>query len=521
MIRCSGAMLQMLMLAVAATAIVFFGGCGETSYISGGASTPPPITRALDAELRQSVEDYLGDMASTGNEIPGAIVGLQLNGYQPWYYATGSAELDLENGAAPKRAMADDMAFRIASITKMFIAQVIVMLEEEGKLSASDTVEKWLPGALTGRNAANADKITIGMLLSHTSGLYSYVTTDAGLLYGNGADLGLPMNRFVMDMGRTPWIRSADPQVDEVLRFVNDFEPPVTLTTPSGTVIGNPYGTNPYFAPGAGFHYSNTNYYLLGLIIEKVTGNSVGAEIQRLIAGPLGLSNTYLPTDTTFRTSNFVHGYTDYFNGDHTGPLQIDMLRFQQVGGGWINGDGVLEDFSFVEPSFAWTTGGMVSSARDLMTFMQFVMTTRVQSRQEAGHWIQGAPLDTGTSFQYARGIARVDNVMFGHGGQFAGYNVAAYWIAPIDAYIVIMTNRYSYFESDPNHIGGSIAARQEQLYKTAASASEDRTDPNTGIINRVLSVLDLGAPVSSSGKAAAKAATAPLTRPDTSSQPH
>lgn len=521
MIRYSGAMLQMLMLSVAAIAIMFFGGCGETSYISGGASTPPPITRTLEAELTQSVEDYLGHMASTGHEIPGAIVGLQLNGYQPWYYATGSAELDLENDAAPRRAMADDMTFRIASITKMFIAQVILMLEEEGKLSSSDTVEKWLPGALAGRNAANADQITIGMLLNHTSGLYSYVTTDAGLLYGNGADLGLPMNRFVMNLGRTSWSHSADPQGDEVLKFVNDFEPPVTLTTPSGTVIGNPYGTNPYFAPGAGFHYSNTNYYLLGLIIEKVTGNSVGAEIQRLIAGPLGLADTYLPTDTTFRTSNFAHGYTDYFNAPYTDAQDTDLLRFRASGGGWINGDGVLEDFSFSEPSFAWTTGGMVSSARDLLTFMRFVMTSRVQSRQEADLWIQGAPLDTGTSFQYARGIARVDNVMFGHGGQFAGYNVAAYWIAPIDAYIVVMTNKYSYFESDPNHIGGSIAAREEQLYKTSASASNDRTDPNTGIINHVLSVLDLGAPVFSIGNAAAKAVMAPLTTPDTSSHPH
>lgn len=490
MIRLMRSVPQMPGLFALFTVLLLLGGCGDTSYISGDSATAPPVTKALQVELAQSVDGYLGAMAAAGNNIPGAIVGVQLNGYQPWYYATGSAELDLANGGAAKTAMNETMQFRIASITKMFIGQVIVMLEAEGKLSAADTVEKWLPGALTDRNAGNADKITIGMLLNHTSGLYSYVTTDAGLTRGNSANPELPMNRFVMDLGQTPWDHSADPQSDEVLKFVNTFAPPVTMTVPSGTEIGNPYGTNPYFAPGSDLHYSNTNYYLLGLIIERVTGNSVGAEIERLIAGPLGLADTYLPTTTSFRTNSFVHGYTDYFNGPYTNPQDTALLQFQQVGGGWTNGDGVLEDFSFAEPSFAWTTGGMVSSARDLMTFMNFIMTSRVQSRQEAGYWIKGSPLDTATTFQYARGIARINDVMFGHGGQFAGYNVAAYWIAPLDAYIVVMTNKYSYFENDPNNLGGTIASFENGLYKTAAAA-DGRTDPNTAIINGLLGVLD------------------------------
>ncbi|WP_027390112.1 serine hydrolase domain-containing protein [Chrysiogenes arsenatis] len=488
-------------------------GCGGgENYISGDASTPPPVTATTNAALQQSVNDYFYGTNqyyhnATGSQTPGAIVAVHLNGYQPWYYAVGCAEIDT---AAPNTCytpMTIDLPFRIASVTKMFIADVVVKLAAEGKLSLSDTVEKWLPGTLTGINAGKGSVITIGMLLNHTSGLYSYVTTDARLVHGDSPDMQMPMNQFVMSHGQKTWDSS------EILGFVDTFDAPASFTTATGDSVGTPYGTNPTSSPGSTVKYSNTNYYLLGLIIEKATGNPVHDEVARLITAPLNLTQTYLPIpgERQFRGgAPFVHGYADYFNAPYDSS-DTDLLKFRTndtpdstlLAQPYINGDGTLEDFSEVDPSFAWTTGGMVSNASDLMKFLQHVMVSRVQSRQESAYWVSGAPLDPNTTFQYARGLARIDNSLFGHSGQFAGYNVASYWLAPLDAYIVVMTNRYSYFESDPNNLGVTIATLPpDTLYKVGAIAARVqpstqeiavRSDLNSGLINTIIHMLTHG----------------------------
>lgn len=485
-------------------------GCGGgENYISGNASTPPPVTATTSAVLQQSVNDYFNGtnqyyQNATGSQTPGAIVGIHLNGYQPWYYAVGCAEIDTAAPTNCHTPMTVDLPFRIASVTKMFIADVVIKLAAEGKLSLSDTVEKWLPGTLTGINAGKGSVITIGMLLNHTSGLYSYVTSDARLIHGTLPDMQMPMNQFVMSHGQKSWDSS------EVFNFVNSFVPPVSITNAKSETIGSPYGTNPTSSPGATVKYSNTNYYLLGLIIEKATGNPVHDEVARLITTPLHLNHTYLPApgERQFRDgAPYVHGYTDYFNNAYN-STDTTLLRFRTndtpdstlLAQPYINGDGILEDFSDVDPSFAWTTGGMVSNAYDLMKFLQHVMVTRVQSRQESAYWVSGAPLNPTTTFQYSRGLARIDNSLFGHSGQFAGYNIASYWLAPLDVYIVVMTNRYSYFEDDPNNIGVTISSLPaETLYKVGAIGASAqpttqeialRSDQSSGLLNAILQVL-------------------------------
>jgi len=487
-------------------------GCGNTDYISGDVGAPPPVTQKTQAALKAAVDDYM-QYVGTPSGVPGTIVAVKMNGYQPWYYAYGSAEIALPNnpGSAftQKTAMDAGMPFRIASITKMFIAQAVIQLAQEGKIDLDQTVENYLPGALTGKNLANKDKITINMLLNHTSGLYSYVTSDAGLLHGNlptaagttGLRL-LPMDTFVEGLGLTAWSHSYSPQ-DTILQFANTFSPPLSLVDTITGAIGNPYGSNPYFAPGTDLHYSNTNYYLLGLLIQKIAKQyetdpakqTVEYQIKRLITDPLKLSDTYLPTTKTFNNPVHVHGYADYFNSEaYRTAMSDNLLKFSacQNNSAWCTGDGILEDFTEIDPSFAWTTGGMISSAKDLLTFAQFVTQTRVQTGQEAGKWINGSPLDNSTTFQYGRGIARINNVMFGHGGQFAGYNVAVYWYAPLDIYFMVMTNKYSYTENDPNDLGGSIVAGADSMYALSVKQTTAApVDHNRSIINSLITALE------------------------------
>ncbi|MEI6205662.1 MAG: serine hydrolase domain-containing protein [Desulfuromonadales bacterium] len=497
-------------------------GCGDSTYISGSSSVAPPITEKTQISLKKSVDDYMTYVAQPAG-VPGAIVAVKMNGYQPWYYATGSAEINVADNTQ-KTAMKPEMPFRIASITKMFIAHAVILLAQEGKIDLTKSVEYYLPDALTGLNAGNANKITINMLLNHTSGIYSYVTSDAGLLKGNGPTAGLPMNTFVKNLGQTAWAHSILPQ-DDVLKFVNTFSPPVSIKIPNGfnnlsSSVGKPYLTNPYFAPGSDIHYSNTNYYLLGLLIEKVSNShNVATELKRLITDPLGLSDTYLPTAKMFSNPAHVHGYTDYFNNrSYLTAMDDALLKFHwdSAALGWVNGDGKLEDFTDIDPSFTWTTGGIISSAKDLLTFTEYVMKSRVQSGQEAGKWVLGAPLDLSTTFQYGRGIARINDVMFGHGGQFAGYNSAVYWYAPLDIYFLVMTNKYSYIENDPNDIGGSIVMGADGLYKPAAKTAHAIVDPDTAIINGLLGALEQDAAVVKSMK---KAGITSFRFPDVSSQ--
>jgi len=498
------------------------GGCSDSTYISGSSGTEPPIAQKTEVSLKKTIDDYM-TYVGTPSGVPGTIVAVKMNGYQPWYYATGSAEINVADGTQ-KVAMKAALPFRIASITKMFIAQTVIMLAQEGKIDLTKSVDYYLPGALTDRNADNASKITINMLLNHTSGLYSYVTSDAGLLRGTGPTHDLPMYRFVTGLGQAHWIHSFSPQ-DDVLKFANTFSPPASIVVPNGfdsgtSEVGNPFLTNPYFAPGTDLHYSNTNYYLLGLLIEKVSdSHDVATEIKRLITDPLGLSDTYLPTTSnTFTNPAHVHGYADYFNNQsYLTAMDDALLKFHWAAAtsGWENGDGKLEDFTDIDPSFTWTTGGIISSAKDLLTFSEFIMKTRVQSGQEAGKWILGAPLDVSTSFQYGRGIARINDVMFGHGGQFAGYNVAVYWYAPLDIYFLVMTNKYSYTDNDPNNIGGTIVAGADTLYKPVAKTSASTEDPNTAIINGLLGVLEQDPGVAKTMK---KAMVAPFRLPDVSS---
>src|SRR5437762_5565695 len=143
-----------------------------------------------------------------------------------------------------------DTHFRIASNTKTMTAAVIVLLAQEGKLSLDDPVSKYVPGV------PNGDKITITELLKMRSGLYSY---------------------------------------DDAPEFWAILDRDPTKVWSPAEVLAIAFKHPPYFPPGTGFHYTNTNYALLGLIAEKMDGKPLASCFQARLFGPLGLKNTLLP----------------------------------------------------------------------------------------------------------------------------------------------------------------------------------------------------------------------------------
>src|ERR1043166_2877748 len=193
-----------------------------------------PIDKAaLQAMVARTARELL---------IPGAVVLLRT----PQGEFTVTYGTTLLGATSPPRA---DTHFRIASNTKTMTAAVIVLLAQEGKLGLDDPVSKYVPGVPDG------DKITITELLNMRSGLYSY---------------------------------DDDPEFWAMLE-----RDPTKVWTPD-EVLAIAFKHPPYFPPGTGYHYSNTNYALLGLIAETADGKPLAQIMHDRLFGPLGLKNTML-----------------------------------------------------------------------------------------------------------------------------------------------------------------------------------------------------------------------------------
>lgn len=238
-------------------------GCGGSGG-KGEASFSPDIEARID---------HLVNNAMSINNIPGVVVGVWAPGQGTHVKAYGTA--DIETGEAMQTAD----RVRIASITKTYVATVILQLVDEGKLSLDETIERYLP------QIPNAQGITIRELLNHTSGLYDYED-----------------QAFMRSVAQNP----------------------MKAWTPA-ELINVAVSHPPAFAPGSSCVYSNTNYTALGMIIEQVTASPLGEEIRKRIIIPLGLLDTEFPL-TPDMTGQYSHGYMDMNNtGKLTDITRIDM----------------------------------------------------------------------------------------------------------------------------------------------------------------------------------------------------
>ena len=210
----------------------------------------------IEAGRRSTLRMQMDALVATG--VPGVVVLVHgKNG--TLRLASGQSNL------ARKTPMRVTDRFRVGSITKSFIATVVLQLVGAGKLSLDDTVDHWLPGAVP-----NGKTITLRQLLGHRSGLYDYLS---------------------------------DPRVLKPYLAGN-----FGFTWTPRRLVAVSASHKPLFAPGTRYSYSNTNYILLGLIVEKATGNPIAGELKRRIFAPLRLQATSLDTSPRMRPP-FAHGY--------------------------------------------------------------------------------------------------------------------------------------------------------------------------------------------------------------------
>ncbi|MFF7725107.1 serine hydrolase domain-containing protein [Streptomyces sp. NPDC008001] len=237
--------------------------------------------------------------------IPG-VLGRARDGHDTWQGSSGVADLTTGRQRLPQDR------FRIGSVSKVFTSVVLLQLEAEGRLGLDDSVDHWLPGVVQG-NGHDGRKITVRQLLNHTSGIYNY-TADPEFQKLLGP--GFPEHRFET---HTP---------AELVKIATAHAPD--------------------FRPGKGWNYSNTNYILAGMIVEKVTGRPYATEITRRIIKPLGLRATTLPG---------------------TSPKMPDPHGTAYTGMGAGSGSPKPFDATELNPSWGWAAGEIISTTGDLNRF--------------------------------------------------------------------------------------------------------------------------------------------------------
>jgi D-alanyl-D-alanine carboxypeptidase len=308
---------------------------GAAAVPSGHQPVVAPAPQRIDpGELRRLLDQVIAAGA------PGA-AALVSDEHGVQQAASGLADLRTD------RPMRPGLTYRVASVTKPFVATVVLQLVAEGRLSLSDTVERWLPGILP-----YGDQVSIRQLLNHTSGVPEYLLVPLLELYESR------QGRF----------RSWTPR--ELVALVAD-QPPL-------------------FPPGATYSYSNTNYVLAGLIIEAATGRTLRQELTGRSIRPLRLRDSFFPVNRPDIPGRNARGYSLPL-GDQ-GPVL----------------DGPLLDFTVYNPSLAWAAGNLVSDLDDLTRFFRALlggrllppgllteMTTTVPIGQGAGYGLGLLVLDT------------------------------------------------------------------------------------------------------------------------------
>ena len=325
------------------------------------ATFPPAIQRQFQQALDQTVANP---------NVPGAIVGIWVPGRGTWIRTAGLAD------RATKRPMQVQDYTRIGSLTKTFIGTLILQLVGEGKLGLDDPIQRWAP------QVPNAQHITVRELLNMSSGLYNY-----------GED--------------QQWVRQA---------FVPTGQVRARQWAPQ-QLVQVAIAHKPYFPPGKGYHYSNTNTILLGLIIEQVTGQRIANVLRTRILQPLGLTHTVFPT-TAAMPSPHLHGYAA-----EGGPL--------------------AEINTTANMSWGWTAGAMISTLADLHTWAQALATGALIRPALQRQRLIWNPYTVGVrrgAAWYGLAITN-DGGFLGHAGTLPGFNTSAGSQPGARATIVVLTN--------------------------------------------------------------------------------
>lgn len=328
-----------------------------------------------------ALQTLVDRVAADPNPNPGAFL-LARDGTKARFGAAGLAD---RATAAP---MSPHLRFRAGSITKTFTATVVLQLVAEHRLRLDDTVQRLLPDQVRADNALSGAPVTVRQLLNHTSGLYDYID---GLL---------------------PHFRSLDQY------------------WPRDQLIGIGLAEDRYFPePGTRFRYSNTNYLLLDLIVERITDRDLRTNLEQRVFKPLGLRDTSYPLADTTIAGPHVHGYADV---SRLLPDVPDPTRY---------------DVTSLSPSESGASGALVTTAADTARFYRALLRGRLLPPAVLRRMLDDTVSTTGSprpAVGYGLGMyvyATDCGPAYGHGGSAAGYLTFALNSRDGDHQLVAHTN--------------------------------------------------------------------------------
>jgi D-alanyl-D-alanine carboxypeptidase len=349
------------------TLLLAASGCAQESGPTQSSTSAPPASSAtaksVDDALAQRLDAAI-KQAMTTTGVPGAIVGI----WGPdgdYVRAFGVAD---KSTRAP---MKTDFYSRIGSVTKTFTVTAVLQLADEGKLGLDDPVAEYVPGVPLG------DRITLRQLARMQSGLFNY---------------------------------SASPEFQKAM-----FADPRRAFTPR-ELLSYALAEPNQFPPGERFDYCNTNTILLGLVVQKVSGEPLNSYIHDKILAPLGMSHTSFPTTNAFPDPH-AQGYT----------VQT--------------ADGKEATATDWDPSWGWAAGAMISTLDDMRTWADALasgklLTPPMQEQRLQTVGSPGMPPQDG----YGLGIFNLGG-WIGHNGSLPGYQTVVVHLPQKQTSLVILTN--------------------------------------------------------------------------------
>ena len=349
-----------------------------------GTSAPKTIQAELQTMLDRTAKELL---------IPGAVIVLRAP-QADFMVSYGTTLLGATN---PPDA---DTHFRIASNTKTMTAAVIMQLAQENNLSLDDPISKYIP------EVPNGDNITIAQLLEMRSGLYNYTN-------------------------------------DPVISATIDTDP-VKVWTPA-ELLAIAFAHPPNFPPGTKYEYNNTNYALLGVVIEKLDGKPLAQVMHDRLFGPQNMQDTELPASNVNTIPEpYSHGY---LYGSSSVALTGEPPYSTEVQAAARAGTLLPKDYTGVNPSVAAAAGGVISTADDLATWIKALVAGRVLDPAYQRQWLDSLkPEDPSKpkGQKYGYGIAQLSwgpNTIYFHGGETPGYNSKISYDPANDMTLIVWTN--------------------------------------------------------------------------------
>lgn len=345
--------------------------CGKLEI---GPSSDCSYTQPLNHPKAAAYQAVLD--AYTAKGLPG-ITALIRDQYGTWVGVSGWADIDARIPMRPCTVS------KGASTTKTFVATLALLLAEEGKLNLDDPLEKWLSGEVID-NVKNARESTVRMLLNHTTGIADVIEDNGFYL----AVLNNPPHKWTSE---------------ELIQFV--------------------YGDDPLFPAGTDVEYSNTNYLLLAMVLDKVTGGDHSVALRNKVLEPLGLNNTYyywhddLPAET-------AQGYFDLYNNG-------TILNLTNYNTGSGNG-----------------YGGVYTTVFDLQTFIEaLVRDKRMLEAETLDQMLTFTKPDDDYNRANGLGIFKdfleraPEQFAYGHRGRDLGYTADMFWFPNQDYTMTYLIN--------------------------------------------------------------------------------